>query len=241
MEQKIARIHSFESFGAVDGPGIRFVIFMQGCPMRCLYCHNPDTWFGEGIPFEPGELVKKIERYKPYFGNNGGVTFSGGEPLLQAGFIKECIPLLRGKSINYVIDTSGAVELDETVKYVLKNSQMVILDLKFWDDESYLEYTGDSMKKVLKTLDFLESVGKNTVIRTVVVPDINDSEEMLEKYLPYIQNKKCVEKYELLAFHTMGFFKYEGLGIKNPFADKKVLDKEKKEKLQVFVNKKLKK
>ncbi len=236
-------IHSFESLAALDGGGLRFAVFLAGCPLRCAYCHNPDMWSRSGARIEmtPEELVKKALRYKPYFKKDGGITFIGGEPLLQAEFIARTVPLLESAGISYVIDTSGASELTESVKYVLSNAQKVLLDLKFWDDESYLEYTGDSMKKVLKTLDFLESVGKNTVIRTVVVPDINDSEEMLEKYLPYIQNKKCVEKYELLAFHTMGFFKYEGLGIKNPFADKKVLDKEKKEKLQVFVNKKLKK
>lgn len=239
----IGYIHSFESLAALDGGGLRFAVFLSSCPLRCAYCHNPDMWSlsSARIEMTPEELVKKASRYKPYFKKDGGITFVGGEPLVQAEFIAETVPLLEKTGISYVVDTSGAVELTDSVKYVLSGAERVLLDLKFWDDASYLEYTGHSIENVLKTLDFLESIGKNTVIRTVVIPDINDSEEMIEKYLPYIQNKKCVEKYELLAFHTMGFFKYEKLGIKNPFADKSALDRAKKEELQNFVDSKLNK
>ncbi len=234
-------IHSFESLAALDGGGLRFAVFLASCPLRCAYCHNPDMWSVSSARIEmtPEELVKKASRYKPYFKKDGGVTFIGGEPLVQADFIADTVPLLEKDGISYVIDTSGAVKLTDSVKYVLSGAQKVLLDLKFWDNESYIEYTGQSMENVLKTLDFLESIGKTTIVRTVVVPGINDSEEMIEKYLTYVQNKKCVEKYELLAFHTMGFFKYENLGIKNRFADKSALDKGKKEELQVFVDSKL--
>ena len=209
--------------------------------MRCAYCHNPDMWSlsSARIEMTPEELAKKASRYKPYFKKGGGVTFVGGEPLVQAEFIAECADILKEAGISYVVDTSGSVDLSDTVKYVLSGAERVLLDLKFWDDESYIKYTGQGIDKVLKTLDFLESIGKKTVIRTVVVPDINDSEGIIAKYIPYVQDKKCVEKYELLAFHTMGFFKYEKLGIENPFSDKSALDKAKKDRLQAFVDKKL--
>ena len=234
-------IHSFESLATLDGAGVRYGVFMQGCPLRCVYCHNPDTQQGEGNMYTSVELVNKIERYRPYFKKEGGVTFSGGEPLCQAKFIKECIPFLREREINYVIDTSGAVELDADVKEVLRNAQMVILDLKFWDDESYLRYTGRNMKNILEMLDFLESEGIYVWIRTVVVPGINDSEEILEKYLVHIKGLRCIQRYELLGFHTMGFQKYEALGIENPLRDTSDLEKSTKERLQSFVNKKLNK
>ncbi len=234
-------IHSFESLAALDGGGLRLAVFLSSCPLRCAYCHNPDMWSlsSARIEMTPEELVKKASRYKPYFKKGGGVTFVGGEPLVQAEFIAECVDLLKEAGISYVVDTSGALELSDTVKYVLAGAEKVLLDLKFWDSESYLEYTGQGNENVLKTLDFLESIGKKTVIRTVVVPGVNDNEEIIAKYLPYVQDKKCVEKYELLAFHTMGFFKYENLGIKNRFSDKIALDKSKKDRLQAFVDKKL--
>ncbi len=229
-------IHSFESLAAVDGIGLRCAVFLAGCPLRCAYCHNPDTWSGAGQKIDANTLVKKIARYKPYFKEEGGVTFSGGEPLLQAEFLRECVPLLQSRGINYAIDTSGAVELCDSARFVLEKSQMVILDLKFWDDVSYIKYTGMDISKTLEMLRFLESIGKRTWIRTVVVPGINDSEEALDRYIGHIKNFNCIEKYELLGFHTMGFYKYEKLGIKNPFADIPDLDMAVKERLQHYVN-----
>lgn len=233
------KIHSFESLAAVDGEGLRYGVFLSGCPLRCIYCHNPDTWNGDGKEMSASELVKKISAYKPYFKNNGGVTFSGGEPLLQAEYIAETVPLLQEKGINYIVDTSGTVELTDTVKYVLQNAQSVLLDLKFPDNESYLKYTGQGIGNVIKTLDYLEKTGKSTSIRTVVIPGINDSEKELLKYLEHIKDRKCVCKYELLAFHTMGFFKYEGMGIANRLKDTPPLEKDIKDALQNFVNSKL--
>lgn len=227
-------IHSFESLAAVDGEGLRCAVFLTGCPLRCAYCHNPDTWYASGTETEPDALVNKISRYKPYFGDKGGVTFSGGEPLVQAGFIADTVPLLLEKGINYAIDTSGALALTDTVRYVLSNAQLVLLDLKFWDDESYIKYTGGSIERTLDMLNYLDSIGKRVWLRTVIVPGINDTETVMERYLPYVRN--CVEKYELLAFHTMGFHKYEKLGEVNPFSDKADLDIEVKDRLQQFVN-----
>ena len=233
--------HSFESLATLDGEGIRYGVFMQGCPLRCVYCHNPDTWEKGGTEFSPEELVKKISRYKPYFGKDGGITFSGGEPLLQAECIGETVPYLKDAEINYAIDTSGEVHLSDDVKYVLQNAQLVILDLKFWDDESYKKYTGMGISKVIDTLEFLVKIKKRTWVRTVVVPGINDSEDIIRNYIEVLKNKRCVEKYELLGFHTMGFLKYENMEIKNPMKDTKPLKKEHLKELQEFVDNELKK
>ena len=231
------RVHSFESMAAVDGEGLRCAVFLAGCPLRCVYCHNPDTWYaGTGKEVDAGEMVRKIARYKPYFGERGGVTFSGGEPLLQAAWIREMMPLLREREIGYVLDTSGAVPLDDTVKEVLAGAQGVLLDLKFWDDDSYRLYTGQGIERTLDTLRYLNEAGVSTRIRTVIIPGINDSEEVLSKYLSIVRGMDCVKRYELLGFHTMGFFKYEKLGIPNPLVDTPALSEERRMELQKFVD-----
>lgn len=229
-------IHSFESLAAVDGEGLRCAVFLTGCPLRCVYCHNPDTWYRGNKTIDEMALVNKILRYKPYFGENGGVTFSGGEPLLQPDFLLSVGALLSEEKIPYIVDTSGAVSLTESVKKVLLQSQSVLLDLKFWNDESYRTNTGGGIDPVLKTLSYLDSINKKTVIRTVIVPDINDSEAVLEHYLDLLSGFSCISKYELLAFHTMGFFKYEQLGISNPLLKTPPLSKERLTKLQNFVD-----
>lgn len=234
-------VHSFESLAALDGEGVRYGVFLKGCPLRCVYCHNPDTWHGEGVETDAEELVRKVSRYKPYFGEKGGVTFSGGEPLLQADFLCECVPTLEKEGISYVVDTSGAVELSHKVKLVLDKAQLVILDLKFSDNDSYLRYTGQSMGRVLETLEYLEKRQKRTWIRTVVVPKMNDTEADIEKYVELIKNLKCVEKYELLGFHSMGFSKYETLNIKNPLEGTLDLEKSVLERLQRFADEKMNK
>ena len=232
-------IHSFESLAAVDGEGLRYGVFLSGCPLRCIYCHTPDTWFKSENEIDAGSLVAKISRYKTYFGEDGGVTFSGGEPLLQAEFIKSTLPYFAKHNINYIIDTSGVVELTPTVCEVLENSQSVLLDLKFWDKDSYKEYTGGNIESVLKTLAYLNSIGKKTVIRTVIVPGINDKEEILDKYLELLSEFSCITKYELLAFHTMGFFKYENLGIENKLKDTDPLSHDVLDRLQAYINNKI--
>ena len=232
-------IHSFESLAAVDGDGLRCAVFLSGCPLRCVYCHNPDTWYMSDNQTDAESLVKKISRYKTYFGKNGGVTFSGGEPLLQASFLKETIPLLTEKEIGYIIDTSGICDLTPDICEVLKNSQSVLLDLKFWDEENYLKYTGGDIQKVLDTLSYLDSIGKKTVVRTVIVPGINDSEEVIDKYLELISGYSCISKYELLAFHTMGFFKYENLGIENKLKDTPPLSHNTLDRLKAYINTKI--
>ncbi|MBQ2999246.1 MAG: radical SAM protein [Clostridia bacterium] len=235
-------VHSFESLAAVDGDGLRYGVFLAGCPLRCVYCHNPDTWtVGAGQSFEASELVKKIARYRSYFGERGGVTFSGGEPLLQAEWLCEVAELLRNEGIGYVLDTSGGVPLTEAVRTLLAGAQGILLDLKFPDEESYRRYTGRGISETLAMLDYLESIGKETRIRIVVVPGINDSEDALERYLVHLRGKNCVSEVELLGFHTMGFHKYEALGIENRLSGTAALDPAKKDRLQAFVNAQLNK
>ncbi|MEG1519834.1 MAG: pyruvate formate-lyase-activating protein [Clostridia bacterium] len=233
-----AKIHSFESMATLDGDGVRYAVFLAGCPLRCQYCHNPDTW-GGGFEMDAEALLKKIERYKPYFQNGGGVTFSGGEPLLQAEFICEIAEKFNQVGIKYALDTSGHVNLTENVKKAVEMAELVILDLKFWDKESYQKYTNGDFEKVIAFAKFLQLTNKRVWMRTVVVPNINDSAEILDKYTAIVKRFSCVEKYELLAFHTMGFFKYDKLGIENLLKNTKALDADKLAQLQQYVNSKL--
>jgi len=229
-------LHSIESLAAVDGEGLRCSIFLAGCPLRCSFCHNPDTWEMTGKRIGAEELVKKVLRFRPYFGDRGGVTFSGGEPLLQATFLREVASMLASEGIPYVLDTSGHVDLSDDVRFLLKGAQSVLLDIKFWDDASYRHYTGRGFQKTLDMLDILNEFGTATVIRTVVIPGINDNEETIRKYVGLFSGFSCVKKYELLPFHTMGFFKYEELGIVNPFADKAAMSRDRLDELQTFAD-----
>ncbi len=234
------RIHSFESLAALDGDGIRYAIYFNGCPLRCVYCHNPDTWGVSGEDYTAEEVYNKVKRFKPYFKDNGGVTFSGGEPLLNAKFINEVNEYLKKDNINYVLDTSGQVEMTDEVKQAINNSELVILDLKFYDNDSYYKYTGKTMMKTITMLYYLAAIEKRTWIRTVIVPGINDSKEILDKYIDIVKQFPHVEKYELLAFHTMGFFKYENLGIENPLKDTPALSQDALNELQSYLKNKLK-
>lgn len=232
----MANIHSFESLAAVDGEGLRFDVFFSGCPLRCAYCHNPDTWHHKGeIEMSADELFKKIRRYKPYFKNGGGVTFSGGEPLLNAKFINEISPLLKSENIGYCLDTSGSVELTDEVKTAIDNADMVILDIKFYNEESYKKYTKGDFEKFIAVGKYVSQKGIRLWLRTVVIPGINDTEEDMKKYYEFTKQFKF-EKYELLAFHTMGFFKYDELGINNPLKNYKALDKPRLNELQNYLN-----
>lgn len=230
-----ADIHSFESMAALDGDGIRYAVFFTGCPLRCAYCHNPDTWYKSGNEWSAADLVKKIKRYKPYFKNGGGVTFSGGEPLLNAEFIIETGKLLKEEGINYAVDTSGSVPLTDDVKAVLDGADLVILDMKFYDEESYKKYTNGSFDNFVAVGKYCSEKGIRLWLRTVVIPNINDNEESIKRYAEFSKQFKF-EKYELLAFHTMGFFKYENLKIENPLKNTPALKKDKLENLQEYLN-----
>ncbi|MCD7723648.1 MAG: radical SAM protein [Clostridiales bacterium] len=226
-----AEIHSFESMAALDGDALRYGVFFCGCPLRCVYCHNPDTWFGSGKLYTPQQLAAKIKRYKTYFKGGGGATFSGGEPLLHADFINETASLLGKYGINYCLDTSGSVPLSPAVEKCLRGAELVILDIKFYNGELYKKYTGGNFENFVKVGDFCTKNNIRLWLRTVVVPDINDSEEEILKYKNFAARFKY-EKYELLPFHTMGFFKYEMLGIENPLAGTPPLSHERLKELQ---------
>ncbi|HIY34457.1 MAG TPA: radical SAM protein [Candidatus Eubacterium faecigallinarum] len=230
-----ADIHSFESMAALDGDGIRYAVFFTGCPLRCAYCHNPDTWHKSGNDWTTDALVKKIRRYKPYFKNGGGVTFSGGEPLLNADFIVEAGQLLREENINYAIDTSGSVPLTDSVKKALDGADLVILDLKFYNSDDYAKYTKGKFENFIAIGKYCSENGIRLWLRTVVVPNINDTEEHIIKYAEFSKQFKF-QKYELLAFHTMGFFKYDNLKIENPLKGTPALDKERLSQLQKILD-----
>lgn len=230
-----ADIHSFESMAALDGDGIRYAVFFTGCPLRCAYCHNPDTWFKSGNEWTSDDLVNKIKRYKPYFKKGGGVTFSGGEPLLNADFIIETGKLLKAEGINYAVDTSGSVPLTDSVKKALDGADLVILDVKFYDAESYQKYTKGNFNNFVEIGKYCTEKGIRLWLRTVVVPEINDDEESIKKYAEFSKQFKF-EKYELLAFHTMGFFKYENLGVENSLINTPALEKSRLEELQKILD-----
>ncbi|MBP8715256.1 MAG: pyruvate formate lyase-activating protein [Lachnospiraceae bacterium] len=217
------KIHSFESMGLVDGPGIRFVVFMQGCDLRCRFCHNPDTWHkstddvssvdlckGNVTLMEPSDLVKKIARFRPYFGADGGVTFSGGEPLLQPEFLAETMKLLHEAGINTCLDTAGVgLRLyDEILKY----TDLILYDVKEVKPDDYKALTGLPPNR---TDEFIEAVRKTHVpmwVRHVVVPGLTDSDEHMQELAAKIRTLPNVIKVELLPYHVLGVSKYEVLG-----------------------------
>ena len=235
----MADIHSFESMAAVDGKGLRYEIFFTGCPLRCVYCHNPDSWHPSGNDMSAEEVFKKVKRFKPYFKNGGGITFSGGEPLLNADFINEIAPMLKAEGIGYCIDTSGSVELTDSVKEALRGAELVILDIKFNKPKDYRKYTGGDFEKFMAVARYCSDEDISLWLRTVIVPGINDSEKDIDSYHELTKDLSY-EKYELLPFHTMGFFKYDELGIQNPLKDTPPLSRERLKELQDYLDRKAK-
>ena len=226
------RIHSFESFGTVDGPGIRFVVFMQGCPLRCQYCHNPDTWGVGGQEYSAEEVAQRVMRYKNYFGDKGGITVSGGEPLLQIDFIIELFTILKAKGIHTCVDTSGFTfrkdneAVVEKHKKLLTVTDLFLLDIKHINDDACKKLTGQSNENTLAFAKFLSDNGKKMWIRQVLVPNITDGEEDLKALRAFIDTLATVEKVEVLPYHTMGVVKYEKLGIEYPLKDVSAPSKE---------------
>lgn len=215
-------IHSFESFGTVDGPGIRFVVFLQGCPLRCLYCHNPDTWKGGGTPYTAKQVCDEAIRYRNYFGEKGGVTVSGGEPLLQIDFVTELFTLLKEKGIHTAADTSGYTFDPDDPESVKKHGKLIavtdlfLLDIKHIDEKRHEELTGKSNAHTLAFAKFLSDNGVKMWIRHVLVPGQTDDDEALRRLKKFIDGLKTVEKTEVLPYHTMGTAKYENLGYDYP-------------------------
>lgn len=222
----IGKIHSIETMGLVDGPGIRVVIFLQGCSLRCKYCHNPDTWeYGCGEEYTPAQLVNKIKRYKPYFNtSNGGVTFSGGEPLRQPEFLIEVLKLCKKEGIHTCIDTSGfgVGMYDEILKY----TDLVLFDIKDLTREGYKNVTLMNIDESLKFLEAVQNSGTKMWIRHVVVPGLTDGEEHIRELKKFIKTLKNVEKVELLPYHLLGVNKYENMGLAYPLEGTPQMDKE---------------
>ncbi len=213
-------IHSFESFGTVDGPGIRFVVFMQGCPMRCLYCHNPDTWqLKAGKTYTAEEVAKNALRYKSYFTGGGGVTVSGGEPLMQIDFVTELFTLLKAEGVHTALDTSGITftpENREKFDKLLKVCDLVLLDIKHIDDESHKKVTAQSNKNILAFARYLSDMGKPVWIRHVLVPNLTDDDGALHRLGEFISTLTNVERVEVLPYHSMGENKYGQMNMDYP-------------------------
>lgn len=208
------RLHSIETFGAVDGPGIRTVFFLQGCPARCAYCHNPDTWNpGEGREVEVDEIVARAKRGLPYYGNDGGVTFSGGEPLLQGKFLLDAIKALQAEGIGSVIDTSGTY-FDEHSEAAIAEAELLLLDIKHTDRAMFRELTGCGQESLFKVMEAACRLQKPVWIRQVIVPGLNDTEDDIAALNAFLRDFKAVRKIELLGYHNMAENKYERLGIK---------------------------
>lgn len=208
------RIHSIETCGTVDGPGIRYVIFMQGCQLRCAYCHNPDTWdLHGGKTISVDEIVEDIKRNIPYMkASHGGVTVTGGEPTLQTEFCTELFKKLKMMEIHTALDTSGFVDLNKVEK-LMQYIDLVLLDIKHIDDNEHMKLTGVSNKKTLNFAEYLSEKNKPVWIRHVIVQGITDDIDEIEKLAEYVSTLKNVEKVEILPYHKMGVYKYDALGI----------------------------
>ena len=212
------RVHSIQSLGAVDGPGVRYVVFLQGCPLRCAYCHNPDTWdFAGGTEKEAADLVKEICRFKPYFGTKGGVTVSGGEPLQQPAFVEELFSLLHKEGIHTALDTSGVGNL-EAARRVLEHTDLILGDLKFATPEEYRLHCKADMEKPLAFYRLAEERGIPLWVRHVVVPGLGDNLEDMRKIQALAQSFSNLEKIEWLPFHNLCVEKYQQMGIPFPLA-----------------------
>ena len=213
-----AKVHSVESFGTVDGPGIRYVIFLQGCNLQCKYCHNRDTWEINGGEYKSlDEIFEKIKNYKNYIiPSDGGVTVTGGEPLIQVKFIIELFKKLKEEGINTCIDTSGMFAISEDIKEVLKYTDLVLLDIKHIDDEKCKNLVGVSNKRELEFAKYLSENNKKMWIRQVLVPGYTDDEKDLIRLKEFLSTLKTVEKVQILPYHSMGKFKWEKLGLEYP-------------------------
>ncbi len=215
-------IHSLESFGSVDGPGIRYVIFTAGCAMRCQFCHNPDTWKMEsGKLYDAEKLVEKALRYRAYWGKKGGITVSGGEPLLQIDFLSELFQKAKEKGIHTVLDTGGQPFTNDEpflgkFRKLMEYTDLVLLDIKQIDEKEHQVLTGVSNRNILELAEYLSQIGKPVWIRHVLVPGGSDKDEYLVRLRKFLDTLSNVEKVEVLPYHTMGIYKWKELGL--PYA-----------------------
>ncbi len=218
MNGKKGRVHSIQTLGTLDGPGVRFVIFLQGCPLRCGVCHNPDTWDpAGGREYAAAELAERALHYREYFGRDGGVTLSGGEPLLQADFAAELFKECHARGLHTCLDTSGCIQ-NAAVRALLSHTDRVLLDIKYKNDALYRAHVGCGIDAPLSFLAELDKKGIKTTLRQVVVPTLNDDAENDAFLAELITAHPCIDKIELLPFRKLCSVKYESLGIPFPFA-----------------------
>ena len=229
-------IHSLQSLGTVDGPGVRAVVFSEGCPLRCVYCHNPDTWeCKEEDLCEHSEIAEKLRKLYPYI-KNGGVTFSGGEPCLQAEFFTALAESLKSDEIHLALDTCGEI-YNEAVEKLLRLVDLVLLDIKMTSEEDYKKHTGGSLERTLRFLDRLEEMEKEVWVRHVVIPNINDSEENVKALLGITDRYTCISRIELLPFKDLCREKYDAMGIPFPLGQTPSLSKDRIAELRILLNK----
>ncbi len=229
-------IHSIETCGTLDGPGIRYVIFLQGCPLRCKFCHNPDSWqINAGKKTSVNDLMEDILRYKNYI-KTGGITLSGGEPLLQAQFATALFKECKRNGIHTAVDTSGAIPLSVS-KEAIDEADLVLLDIKSIDTAKCQDLTGKGNEEVLKLLDYLEQTGKEVWIRHVVVPGITENDEDIERMAEYLSRYTVIKRVEVLPFHKMGEYKWKQLNMKYELEDTPTPKKESIEKIKSLLRK----
>lgn len=219
MSLVIGQVHSIQSLGTLDGPGLRFVVFLQGCNLRCKCCHNPDTWeMQSDKQFTAEGIVEKALHYREYFGEKGGITLSGGEPILQADFCYEVFKLCHENGINTCLDTSGSI-MNDSVKKILTQTDRVLLDIKYTNDIDYRENVGCSLENSLEFLHYLNEKKIPTTLRQVIIPTLNNNEKNIEKLNEIVRENPCVDKVELLPFKKICQTKYDSMQIPFPFAN----------------------
>ena len=221
----IGYVHSLESFGSVDGPGVRFVVFLQGCALRCKYCHNPETWAEGGEAWTADALFQRVYRYRNYWGKKGGITVSGGEPLRQLDFLTEFFTLARAKGVHTALDTAGQPFRPDDPAYLaafdrlMANTSLVILDLKEIDPERHRQLTGKDNANILAMARHISDLGVPLWIRHVLVPGYTLNPDKLQRLADKLSRYSCVKRVDLLPYHTMGLYKWESLGLTCKLAD----------------------
>ncbi|MEE0957582.1 MAG: pyruvate formate-lyase-activating protein [Ruminococcus sp.] len=236
------KIHSTESFGSVDGPGVRFIIFMQGCPMRCRYCHNADTWnAAKGEAFTAAELLDKAERYRDYWGEKGGITVSGGEPLLQIDFLLELFDEAKKRGINTCLDTSGQPFTRKEPYFtkfqkLCKVTDLFLVDIKHIDNEAHRALTGHGNENILDMLRYLSDINKPVWIRHVLVPGLTDDDAALKRMRAFLDTLQNTERVEVLPYHSFGAYKWDALGLDYSLKDTEPPTKERIENAKCILN-----
>lgn len=234
----MGRLHSYDTMGLVDGPGIRIVFFLQGCPLSCLYCHNPDTQcMTGGRDIEIEEIVHRTKRMLPYFKKDkGGVTFSGGEPLAQGKFLLEAIDAVKDLGVHVAVDTSG-IGQEKYFDQILKKADLIILDIKHYEKEMFKKICGQDIERLQRFIDYVENEDIKLWIRHVMVPGFTDNKESMEKLYDFVKRiDEKIEKIEILPYHTMGLSKYEALGMDYKLKGVPEMDKEKAKDLENYIN-----